>query len=268
MKSLILLFCVISCVTCISEGEADRYKKCLQDYAAKTEQLDAYCETKISQLKEGIDDSIKSILKRENMTECGWKLFKDYKVDEIALNAFIQQYSNSTIDKKSFEKEIKNTFEYLALGAKIYCFSLANAFKGQFSKRNSNASDGHSIACMIKYSIDINIIDPKLYNISEGIYANEDCEAEFELWRENFPSSSLSLFFNSYKKIFGLPSAKVLECEHQKAKEEKLNEQAVACIALVHLNISDAQFQEIRTNYVNLYKKFLENKFECLDKIF
>ncbi|CRK96711.1 CLUMA_CG010286, isoform A [Clunio marinus] len=256
-------------VTCISEGEADRYKKCFQNYAEKTGHVDAYCETKIVELREGIDDSIKSILKRENMTECGWKLFKDYKVDDIAFNAFIQQYTNSTIDEKCFDEEIKNIFEKFAQGAKSYCFPefIGNHFD-KLERGDLDASDSHMAACVFKYLISIKIIDPKLHNVSEEVYTNENCEAEFAEWRESFPSVFFPFAFNFYDGIFGLGTAKVVECELQKTKEEKLNEQMFSCRILAFLDQSDAQLQESRINFINLNKKYLKIQLQCLDKIF
>ncbi|CRK96713.1 CLUMA_CG009992, isoform A [Clunio marinus] len=267
------------CATCISEGEgegeADRFKKCLQDYAAKTGQLDAYCETKISEFKESIDDYIKSILKKENMTKCGWKLFEDNKVDEIALNAFIQQYTTSTIDEKALVKEFKKTFKYFLKFGRTYCFSdlyIGNAFNYEVGGRHPNSSLTQEETCMMKYLIDINIIDPKLYNIDEGIYANENCESLFVEWRQDFPCQFKSFVVNFPDEIFGLPSTKFRECWHQKLKEQKLKEKYNELLAsyklLVTLGLSEVQIQEIRSDYITLYKNFIINLFECLEKIF
>ncbi|CRL07821.1 CLUMA_CG020775, isoform A [Clunio marinus] len=109
-----------------------------------------------------------------------------------------------------------------------------------------------------------------MQKIDESFYVNVNCDLEIEELREKrFPNKLENDLYDKFpSNIFRLPSGNVLECTKQKVKEGKLNEMFASERLFCFIDTSSAQLEEGRRNYFNLYKKMIENLFECMEKLF
>ncbi|CRL07822.1 CLUMA_CG020776, isoform A [Clunio marinus] len=111
-----------------TESQIESYQTCIRNYVNKTEKLDESCERLIGIILQGTGEFVKAYFEKENITECGWKLVKDHKVDEIAGNAFTYTTSLVNITKTNFDsnkatffEEMMKTFKYLVEVIRSYC---------------------------------------------------------------------------------------------------------------------------------------------------
>ncbi|CRL07823.1 CLUMA_CG020777, isoform A [Clunio marinus] len=218
-----------------------------------------------------IEHSIDQPLNKFNITECGWKFIKDHKTDELAFNVYKRANPIASNTELRFERKWRRSMNYLMEYVRSYCKSdvyIAQAFNYEVGGRHPNSSLTHNEVCMLKHLIDINIIETKLYKIDDGRYAEENCETLLVEWSATFPYQFNSFDVNFPDELFSLPSKNVLECLHQKINQEKLNEKLASYKMLHTFNLSPTQTEEIRNDYINVYKTLISTMFECLEKLF